>query len=89
MADCSIKECESGGNIVYCPNRFTFDEMCSIKMALHLAPNYIKDFMESVKDNYNSLEQNPKLLYDNGEKLANKMEELEKKVNDLINNAIG
>lgn len=89
MSDCTnIKDCEKHADKVYCPNRFTFEEMCNIKMALHLAPGYIEDFMESSKDSYESLEQSQKVFYNKGEELMAKMEELESKVNNLISMAI-
>jgi hypothetical protein len=91
MSDCSIKECESGGNKVYCPNRFTFDEMCSLKMALHLAPGCLEDFMDSVDstNGYNSLDNGGKVMYDQGKSTINKFEELEKKVNSLLSGVLG
>ena len=83
MRDCSISECEKGSSVVYCPNRFTFNEMLNVKMALHMAPGMIEDFMESVED-YKSLNKEGKAMYDNGEKLIKEMTKLEKKVDGLL-----
>jgi len=83
---CNVKDCESGSQNVYCPNRFTFDEMFNIKMALHLAPGMIEDFMESA--DYKTLKKQEKIMFDNGLRLINEMEKLEEKVDDLLEIAI-
>ncbi|OVY48498.1 hypothetical protein [Clostridium autoethanogenum] len=80
---CNVKECEEGSNVIYCPNRFTFDEMCNIKMSLCLAPQVIKGFIESVED-YESLSKEEKAMFDNGKSLIKQMGKLEKKVNRLV-----
>lgn len=80
--ECSIKECEEGASNVYCPNRFTFHEMCNIGMALHIAPEVLESFKETA--NYDELDHNGKNMFDNAEKIIQEMNDLEEKVSCLL-----
>lgn len=87
---CNVKDCEKYADKVYCPSRFTFDEMVHIEMALQLAPGYLYSFMEYVRENnnYDALEDNEKIMFDNGMDVIAKMEKLEKKIDRLLRSAI-
>lgn len=87
---CSINDCEKNADKVYCPNRFTFEEMTNIKIALDLAPGYLENFVESVKENntYNDLSEGEKILYNKAPELIEKMDILDSKVFDLVKMAM-
>lgn len=87
MKGCNIRDCESGASFVYCPNRFTFEEMADINLALYLVPETIENFIESVKDP-NELPKDARYIYDNGKKIIKAMDKLEKKVTRLLKNAL-
>lgn len=79
---CSIKDCENGSDIVYCPNRFTFDEMCNIKMALTLAPGIISEFIRTA--DYKTLKKEEKIMFKEGSRILKEMNKLEIKVDSLL-----
>lgn len=45
---CSTEECESSGDIVFCPNRFTGFDMLDIQSALKLQEGLMRD----IKNNF-------------------------------------
>lgn len=79
---CNINDCENGAEIVYCPNRFTFEEMCNIKMALMLAPGIISEFIETSE--YKTLCESEKVMFKEGPRIAKEMSKLEIKVDMLL-----
>lgn len=86
---CNIEDCEKHSDKVYCPNRFTFDEMATLKVALQLAPGFLDNFVDYVNANsYEELPDSGKVMFDKASEIISKMEKLEKKVDTLISMAI-
>ena len=86
---CSIEDCERHSDKVYCPNRFNFDEMSTLKVALQLAPGFLDSFVDYVNaNNYDELPSSGKIMFDKASELTAKMEKLEEKIDNLIGMAL-